>query len=182
MGSRVCGLQYLQHVGSVFVVLRLSCPQGMWNLPRPGMEPVSPALPGRFLTTGPPGSPICIIFDATVNGISFSISFSYYSLLVYGNKTDFCVMTLYPSILLNLLIITVFSVKIFIFLHMRSSAEKILLYPFQFGWLFFCWNFQFCCIKVVKAGFLASFLLLEGKLSSLTPLRVDFIWLFIMMR
>lgn len=84
------------------------------------------------------------------------------------------------------LIITVFSVKIFSFLHMRSSAEKILLYPFQFGWLFFCWNFQFCCIKVVKAGFLASFLLLEGKLSSLTPLRVifavDFIQLFIMMR
>jgi len=29
--------------------------RGMWNLPRPGIKPVSPALPGRFLTTGPPG-------------------------------------------------------------------------------------------------------------------------------
>ena len=28
---------------------------GMWNLPRPGIEPVSPALAGGFLTTGPPG-------------------------------------------------------------------------------------------------------------------------------
>ena len=30
-------------------------PCGMWNLPGPGIEPVSPALPGIFLTSGPPG-------------------------------------------------------------------------------------------------------------------------------
>ena len=29
----------------------------MWNLPAPGIEPVSPALAGRFLSTGPPGKP-----------------------------------------------------------------------------------------------------------------------------
>ena len=29
----------------------------MWNLPRPGLEPVSPALAGRFSTTAPPGKP-----------------------------------------------------------------------------------------------------------------------------
>ena len=28
---------------------------GTWNLPGPGFEPVSPALAGGFLTTGPPG-------------------------------------------------------------------------------------------------------------------------------
>ena len=28
---------------------------GMWDLPRPGIKPVSPALAGRFLTTAPPG-------------------------------------------------------------------------------------------------------------------------------
>ena len=27
----------------------------MWDLPGPGLEPVSPALAGRFLTTAPPG-------------------------------------------------------------------------------------------------------------------------------
>ena len=27
---------------------------GMWDLPRPGLEPVSPALAGRFSTTAPP--------------------------------------------------------------------------------------------------------------------------------
>ena len=30
----------------------------MWNLPRPGIEPVSLALAGRFLTTGPQGRSI----------------------------------------------------------------------------------------------------------------------------
>ena len=30
---------------------------GMWDLPRPGLEPMFPALAGRFLTTVPPGKP-----------------------------------------------------------------------------------------------------------------------------
>ena len=30
---------------------------GMWDLPRPGLELVSPALAGRFSTTAPPGKP-----------------------------------------------------------------------------------------------------------------------------
>ena len=31
--------------------------RGMWAPPRPGLEPVSPALAGRFATTAPPGKP-----------------------------------------------------------------------------------------------------------------------------
>ena len=31
--------------------------RGMWDLPRPGLEPASPALAGRFPTTAPPGKP-----------------------------------------------------------------------------------------------------------------------------
>ena len=30
-------------------------PLGMWDLPGPGMEPISPALAGGFLIAGPPG-------------------------------------------------------------------------------------------------------------------------------
>ena len=30
---------------------------GMWDPPRPGLEPVSPALAGRLSTTVPPGKP-----------------------------------------------------------------------------------------------------------------------------
>ena len=40
--------------------------RGMWDLPRPGLEPVSPALAGRFSTTAPPGKPpgqqFCLCF------------------------------------------------------------------------------------------------------------------------
>ena len=31
--------------------------RGMWDLPRPGLEPMSPALAGRLSTTAPPGKP-----------------------------------------------------------------------------------------------------------------------------
>ena len=33
----------------------------MWNLPRPGIEPVSPALAGGFFTTEPPGKSACAV-------------------------------------------------------------------------------------------------------------------------
>ena len=41
----------------------------MWDLPGPGLKPVSPALAGGFLTTAPPGkSPahILIILEGTI--------------------------------------------------------------------------------------------------------------------
>ena len=34
----------------------------MWDLPRPGLEPVSPALAGRFSTTVPPGKPKSVVY------------------------------------------------------------------------------------------------------------------------
>ena len=45
--------QALELSGSVVVVHGLSCI--MWDLPRPGLEPVSPAMAGGFITTGPQG-------------------------------------------------------------------------------------------------------------------------------
>ena len=40
--------------------------RGMWDFPRPGLEPVSPALAGRFSTTAPPGKPSGFIFYGVV--------------------------------------------------------------------------------------------------------------------
>ena len=64
MGSR-CGVvvaRGLSSCGSWALERRLSsCGaqaqllRSMWDLPRPGLEPVSPALAGGFLTTAPPG-------------------------------------------------------------------------------------------------------------------------------
>ena len=50
----------LSNCGSRAQLLR-----GMWDLPRPGLEPVSPALAGRFSTTVPPGKPCCLVFNTT---------------------------------------------------------------------------------------------------------------------
>ena len=45
-------MRRLSNCGSRAQLLR-----GMWHLPRPGLEPVSPALAERFSTTAPPGKP-----------------------------------------------------------------------------------------------------------------------------
>ena len=37
---------------------------GMWDLPGPGLEPMSPALAGGFLTTVPPGKSFLSSWDA----------------------------------------------------------------------------------------------------------------------
>ena len=50
----------LSNCGSRAQLLR-----SMWNLPRPGLEPVSPALAGRFSTTAPPGKPKTCVFKYT---------------------------------------------------------------------------------------------------------------------
>ena len=47
----------LSNCGSRAQLLR-----SMWDLPRPGLEPVSPALAGRFPTTAPPGKPVKTLF------------------------------------------------------------------------------------------------------------------------
>ena len=39
--------------------------RGMWDLPRSGLEPVSPALAGRLSTTAPPGKPLKNILVAS---------------------------------------------------------------------------------------------------------------------
>ena len=52
-----CSSQTLEHrhngCGSQALLLH-----DMWDLPGPGIKPLSPALEGRFLTTEPPGEPL----------------------------------------------------------------------------------------------------------------------------
>ena len=47
----------LSNCGSRAQLLR-----GMWDPPRPGLKPASPALAGRLSTTAPPGKPKIIFF------------------------------------------------------------------------------------------------------------------------
>ena len=52
----------------------------MWDLPRPGLKPVSPALAGGFLTTAPPGKPkLNMILTLTSPHILPLPTFSYFN-------------------------------------------------------------------------------------------------------
>ena len=54
---------------------------GMWDPPRPGLEPVFPALAGRFSTTAPPGKP--------PGAFLVSFSFSFFLLATLHGMWDF---------------------------------------------------------------------------------------------
>ena len=80
MGSVVCGTWalLLRHASSIVVVHRLSCPAACGILvPWTGIEPTSPALEGKFFTTGPPGKSQVLGFWHIK---SFSISWQFYTL------------------------------------------------------------------------------------------------------
>ena len=55
----------------------------MWDLPGPGIEPVSPALAGGFPTTVPPGKPLVYLFNVILvktpwvfqNEVTFDLTF-----------------------------------------------------------------------------------------------------------
>ena len=51
--------------------------RGTWGLPRPGLEPVSPASAGRLSTTAPPGKPYNDVFKGRLLWIQMA-SGSYY--------------------------------------------------------------------------------------------------------
>ena len=84
-GFSCCGVRALGTQASVVVARRLSscgsralerrlssCGawaqllRSVWDLPGPGLEPMSPALAGTFLTTVPPGKPSTAILESLV--------------------------------------------------------------------------------------------------------------------
>ena len=66
-GLSSCGLWALEHRLSSCGA-RAYLLHGMWDLPGPGLEPVSPALAGRFLTTAPPGKSLSFTFEGNFIG------------------------------------------------------------------------------------------------------------------
>ena len=52
----------------------------MWDLPRPGLEPMSPALAGGYLTTAPPGKSLIVAI------INSSHVFTFLGILVHLEK------------------------------------------------------------------------------------------------
>ena len=57
--------------------------RGMWDLPRPELEPVSPALAGRLSTAAPPGRP------PFINSFSLISKFYYFIIILIQNILKF---------------------------------------------------------------------------------------------
>ena len=80
----------------------------MWDLPGPGLEPMSPALAGGFLTTAPPGRSCSLWFFVSLFLLSCLLldlfEHYYYSILIYRVFNCF----LFYSLLVVPLEITVF--------------------------------------------------------------------------
>ena len=77
---------------------------------------------GSFISSGKFIPRYLILFVGMVNGTDFLISFSDFSLLVYRNASDFCVLILYPATLLNSLI----SCSNFLILSLGFSMYSIM--------------------------------------------------------
>ena len=78
-GTQACGLS---HCSSRALGRRLSsCGarawllRGMWDLPGPGLQPVSPELAGGLLTTAPPGKPQTIDFSIFILCLTILVNF-----------------------------------------------------------------------------------------------------------
>ena len=62
--------------------------RSMWDLPRPGLEPMSPALAGRFSTTAPPGKPRGKPFDFSSTRVGIKCWGTSVGLTVYPVSLD----------------------------------------------------------------------------------------------
>ena len=81
VGSVVCGTWALElrRTSSVVVAHGLSCPAACGNLvPRPRIEPASPALEGGFFTTGQPGEslPIHVLLPFLTSSLMILVEFA----------------------------------------------------------------------------------------------------------
>ena len=77
-GLSCCGAQAPDAQAQQLWLTGLVAPRHVGS-PRPGLEPMSPALAGRFSTTAPPGKPLVCYFCfsfAAFNNFSLSLIFS----------------------------------------------------------------------------------------------------------
>ena len=61
--------------------------QGMWDLPKSGIGPVSPALAGRFFSTEPPGKPLLLFINEDIGNNHTNLKGCIFTLWIYWSNT-----------------------------------------------------------------------------------------------
>ena len=84
-----------ERMGSVVAACGLSWPMACGiSVPRPGIEPTSPALEGGFSTTGPPGKSLHLFLSVSFSSVKYmfntfahlSVGLFVFFLLIYGSS------------------------------------------------------------------------------------------------
>ena len=125
----------------------------MWDLPGPGLEPVSPALAGGFLTTGHQGSPALSsswssVVSFLTSGSLFHLAFSDRTLLVFD-----CLLSIVLSGLTRfsglILYISYLSPRIRLFLRNQtglfSGKLNFKIEVWMLGMLIYLGYCKYCC-------------------------------------
>ena len=81
VGFSSCSSQALGH-RLCYCGAQAQLPKGMWDPPRPGIEPTSPALTGRCLSTAPPGKSCVVFKNAHKIQVKFQKKWIYISLKI----------------------------------------------------------------------------------------------------
>ena len=96
------GLLFLAVCGLLVVVASLveKLFRGMWDLPGPALEPVSPALAGGFLTTAPPGEvPEDILHTIPILSPTWRVGFNRSVRVSSGNSVLSCFSPRYKAVI-----------------------------------------------------------------------------------
>ena len=117
----------------------------MWDLPRPGLEPVSPALAGRFSTTAPPGKPQLPFFELLLTVRCLTLT----SLHINGNIQDkiFCAwLPLLNMMFMKLIYVMAYRAAVYLF----PLMDGILSYEYTTMYLYILpllvlWRYDWCC-------------------------------------
>ena len=100
---------------------------GMWDLPRPGLKPVSPALAGRLSTTAPPGKPQ----SSTLILCFFSSTLFLYSVVLIEQFTWFHFLSSLNKSIIIFLLVSGFTIVFSINSQLIQVHFQITLYCFM---------------------------------------------------